>query len=110
MLPAQFRSSTFRLSDGGVIRYRSGRLLALAWSARQKKKPLYMLSTHHSSVSFSETASATKKVASKPVVVDMYNHGVNGVDIADQFTVYYSFVRRCLKINGRKSLLFGCSR
>lgn len=37
MIPTQFRSSTFRLSDGQVISYRSDRLLALAWRAPQKK-------------------------------------------------------------------------
>ena len=33
----------------------------------------------------------------KPVVVDKYNQSMNGVDLADQYTVYYSFVRRSKK-------------
>ena len=33
----------------------------------------------------------------KPVVVDLYNHSMYGVDRADQYTVYYSFVRRSVK-------------
>ena len=33
----------------------------------------------------------------KPLVVDRYNHSMNGVDRADQYTVYYSFVRRSVK-------------
>ena len=33
----------------------------------------------------------------KPVVVYKYNHSMNGVDRADQYTVYYSFIRRSVK-------------
>ena len=34
---------------------------------------------------------------SKPSVVKEYNHSMNGVDIADQLTVFYSFVRKTRK-------------
>ena len=30
----------------------------------------------------------------KPFVVDHYNHSMNGVDCADQYTVYYFFIQR----------------
>ena len=33
----------------------------------------------------------------KPLVVDEYNHSMNGVDKSDQYTVYYSFKRRSHK-------------
>ena len=33
----------------------------------------------------------------KPTVVDFYNHNMNGVDIADQHSVYYSFQQKTWK-------------
>lgn len=33
----------------------------------------------------------------KPVVVHTYNQHMNGVDIADQHSVYYSFIRKTIK-------------
>ena len=33
----------------------------------------------------------------KPIVDNHYNHCMNGVDRADQLTVYYSFVRKTSK-------------
>ena len=33
----------------------------------------------------------------KPAVVNSYNHNMNGVDVADQLTVFYSFVRKTRK-------------
>ena len=43
------------------------------------------------------TVRSRRSSQQKPVVVDRYNHSMNGVDRADQFTVYYSFVRRSIK-------------
>ena len=31
------------------------------------------------------------------MVVDKYNQSMNGIDLADYYTVYYSFVRRSMK-------------
>ena len=45
----------------------------------------------------SVTSRATHKEAEKPVVVDSYNQSMNGVDLADQYTVYYSFIRKSKK-------------
>ena len=80
---------------GETRSFRDDRLLVLAWRAETKKKPLIMVSscgsaqpvtitTHHESVS-------------KPAVVNAYNHSMNGVDVADQLTTYYSFVRKTRK-------------
>ena len=33
----------------------------------------------------------------KPSIVDEYNMSMNGVDKADQYTVYYAFVRKSRK-------------
>ena len=37
---------------------------------------------------------ATQTVQMKPQVVDEYNYSMNGVDKADQYAVYYSFIRK----------------
>lgn len=39
-----------------------------------------------------------RETVSKPAVVNVYNHSMNGVDIADQLTVFYSFVRKTKKL------------
>ena len=33
----------------------------------------------------------------KPQAVDLYNHNMNGVDVADQLTVFYPFIRKISK-------------
>ena len=43
------------------------------------------------------TSVATGCTATKPMVVDKYNHSMNAVDKANQYTVYYSFIRRSHK-------------
>ena len=93
-LPDTFRSQ-LRMSSGEVIAYRA---LALAWLAERKKKPVIMISTS-SSAAVTTVTSRNRHVQPqvKPVVVDSYNHHMNGVDIADQYAVYYSFVRKTVK-------------
>ena len=68
-------------------------MLAFGWRAAQKNKPLFMLSTKSSAKPISVTSVATGRTAMKPKVVDDYNRSMNGVDKADQYTVYYSFIR-----------------
>ena len=91
-LPDTFRSH-LRMSSGEVIAYRADHLLPLAWLAERKKKPVIMISTS-SSAAVTTVTSRNRHVQPqvKPVVVDSYNHHMNGVDIADQYAVYYSFV------------------
>ena len=73
----------------------SGSLLTVAWRAASKKKPLIMLSTSSSNTTVNiQSRYLTQK---KPLVVDSYNKSMNGVDRADQYTVYYSFVRRSVQ-------------
>ena len=43
------------------------------------------------------TINTRHDTVSKPAVVNSYNHCMNGVDIADQLTVFYSFVRKTRK-------------
>ncbi len=96
-LPDDFRG-TLRLGDGEVKAFRDGTLLALAWRAAAKKKPVIMLSTQSSATT--EVVPARRsgyEAQTKPVVVVTYNHHMNGVDIADQHAVYYSFIRKTVK-------------
>ena len=94
-LPDVIRSSSFSLRNDETRVFRAGALLSVAWRAASKKKPLIMLSNCccHEMV----TVRSRRSSQQKPVVVDRYNHSMNGVDRADQFTVYYSFVRRSIK-------------
>ncbi len=39
----------------------------------------------------------TKQVSTKPLVIHEYNLSMNGVEKADQYTTYYSFVRKSKK-------------
>ena len=66
-----------------------------AWRAATKKKPLIMLTSSwpHEMV----TVRSWRTTQTKPLVVDRYNQSMNGVDWADQYTVYYLFVSRSVK-------------
>ena len=96
-IPKNFRQKSFRLSDDEVQAYRSGRFMALAWRSPSKKKGIIMLSSKDSAQMTSVTSRATHRISEKPVVVDNYNQSMNGVDLADQYTVYYSFIRKSKK-------------
>ena len=95
-LPDTIRSLAFRLSDNEVIAFRDNCLLVLGWRAAQKKKPLFTLTTDCSANVIPVASRRTGRVE-KPVVVDRYNYSMNGVDRADQYTVYYSFIRKSKK-------------
>lgn len=67
----------------------------MAWRAEKKKKPLIMVSSCGSAKP--TTITTRHNTVSKPAVVNSYNHNMNGVDVADQLTVFYSFVRKTRK-------------
>ena len=96
-LPDEIRAKSFRLRDDEVQAYRSDDMLVVGWRAAKKKKPVVMLSTECSAASIDVRSRATGNILSKPVVINEYNYSMNGVDKADQFTVYYSFIRRSKK-------------
>ena len=96
-IPEVFRQKNFKLSDGEVCAYRSGHLLALAWRAPSKRKEIIMLSTTDNAKQAIVTSKATGKTALKPIVIDKYNQSMYGVDLADQYTTYYSFIRKSKK-------------
>lgn len=85
----------FIVLAGETIAFRNGRLLAMAWRAKTKKKPLIMVSSCGSAKPVTVTTRSGS--VSKPAVVNSYNPSMNGVDIADQLTVFYSFVRKTRK-------------
>ena len=94
-LPDVVRSSSFTLQGDETRAFRSGALLCVSWRAATKKKPLIMLSS--SSTHQMVTVRSRRTTQQKPIAVDRYNYSMNGVDRADQYTVYYSFVRRSVK-------------
>ena len=73
-----------RLEHGHVAAFRADHLLPLAWLAEKKKKPVVMVSTRSSAALTVLSARKSHTPTVKPVVVDNYNHHVNGVDLADQ--------------------------
>ena len=96
-LPDTIRSPSFGLGNYETMAFRYNLLLALGWRAARKKKPLIMVSTESSAQSVKVRSRATVRTALKPKVVDEYNLSMNGVDKADQYTVYYAFVRKSRK-------------
>lgn len=96
-LPSTIRSPPSKLRDDEVRAFRANHLLALEWRAAKKKSSLVMLSSSDSANTTQVVARVTHLLKHKPVVVDHYNQSMNGVDRADQCTVYYSFIRKCRK-------------
>ncbi len=94
-LPDDIRGR-LQLRSGEVVAFRDGTLLAVAWRAESKKKPVIMLSTN-STAEMVDVPRARGEPQSKPLVVHTYNKYMNGVDIADQHSVCYSFVRKSIK-------------
>ena len=56
-----------------------------------------MLSTESSARLVMVQSQATGRTSLKPKIVNEYNFSMNGVDKADQYTVYYSFIRKSRK-------------
>ena len=96
-LPDAIRSPSFRLGNDEIMAFRCDRLLTVGWRAAQKKKPLIIISTESSAKPTPVRAVATGRISIKPLIVDAYNRSMNGVDKADQYTVYYSFIQRSRK-------------
>ena len=82
-LPDVIRNASFSLRNDETRVFWSGALLTVAWRATTKRKQLIMLSSNctHDMV----TVRSRRATQMKPVVVDHYNHSMNGVDRAVQF-------------------------
>ena len=96
-LPSELRLKSFRLQDNEVQAHRAGDFLVVGWRAPKKKVPVIMLSSECSAATTEVCSRTTRQVTTKPLVVHEYNFSMNGVDKADQHTVYYSFIRRSKK-------------
>ena len=94
-LPSVVRNRGFTLQEGETRSFRDGRMLVTAWRAEKRKKPVILVSSGCSARPV--TLATRHESVSKPAVVNAYSHSMNGVDIADQLTVFYSFVRRTRK-------------
>ena len=96
-LPDAIRFGT-RLSDDEIRAFRDDdNILAMEWRAAKKKISVIMVSTDDTAQTCEVTSRSTGRQHIKPKVVDSYNQCMNGVDRADQHTVYYAFVRKCRK-------------
>ena len=95
-LPHDIRGN-LRLEHGQVAAFRADHLLALAWLAEKKKKPVVMVSTRSSAALTVVSSRKSHTPTVKLVVVDNYNHHMNGVDLADKHAVHYSFIRKTVK-------------
>lgn len=96
-IPDPIRAGTTP-QEGEVLSFRNDRMMALTWRAKKKKAPVIVLSTECSAqmvAVHSHGPGQSQKL--KPSAVDTYNHNMNGVDIADQYTVSYPFQRKTLK-------------
>ena len=96
-LPDPICLTPTRLADDEVKAFRADRLLGLEWRAAKKKKSLIMISTESSSNMVQVQSCGSQQEVHKPFVVNHYNHSMNGVDHADQYTVYFSFIRKARK-------------
>jgi hypothetical protein len=83
--------------EGEVMAFRDEYLMALSWCAK-KKASVVMLSTECSAqIVMVPSRQAGVAEQEKPSAVHTYNHQMNGVDIADQYTVSYPFTRKTIK-------------
>ena len=96
-LPDPIRLTPSRLADDEVKAFTADRLSALEWRAAKKKKSLIMISNESSSNMVQIQSRGSQQEVQKPFVVNHYNHSMNGVDRADQYTVYYSFIQKARK-------------
>ena len=97
-LPPNIRNPTQRLGDNEVQSYQSGNILCLAWRAPQRKSAVIMLSSEPSLQMVTvHPQMPHRNEVTMPAVVDRYNHNINGVDVADQLTMFYSIQRKTRK-------------
>ena len=81
-----------------MVSYRTNKLLALAWQAEKRNKPVFMLSTESSAAGVTvPSQNSYNPPTRKPSAVHLYNNNMNGVNRADQLAVYYSFERKTRK-------------
>ena len=95
-LPPEVRAANFKMVSNEVKAWRSDKALVVAWR-HEKKKPVVMLSTVSSAAPTRALVGQRRQPVMKPEVVVRYNNAMGGVDVADQYCVYYSFTRKSVK-------------
>ena len=96
-LPEEIRKPPKKLGANEVRAFRDSKMMALEWKAPKSKSSVVMLSTESPASMTSIQLSRNRGVVQKPLVVQRYNQSMNGVDRADQNSVYYSFIRKSRK-------------
>ena len=92
------------MGGGEVTAYSANKLLTLV--CRAEKVPVFMISSSATAeVITVQSHNRHVPPVLEPAVVDLYNN-MNGVDVADQLGVYYSFPRKLLK--WWRKVFFGC--
>jgi len=80
-LPKAIRAP-FSLRDGGSIRFRSERLMVIAWRAKLEKVPVIITSSSLPAT-MTQVSNRRGENMTKPLAIDTYNHTMNGVDRKD---------------------------
>ena len=75
--------SSFTLGDSDNMQFRCEQLIVIVWRAKSEKTPVIMVSSA-CSAGMIQVDNRKGEVLQKPVVVDTYNHSMNGVDRNDQ--------------------------
>ena len=71
-----------------MVSYRTNKLLALAWEAEKRNKPVFMLSTESSAAWVTVPSQNSYNLPTrKPSAVHLYNNNMNGVDRAEQISL-----------------------
>ena len=95
-LPEEVRWPSFKLASNAVKAWRKDRNLVVAWR-HENKKPVVMLASVFSAAHTRALTGRRRQPITKPEVVVRYNNAMGGVDLADQYSVYYSFTRKSVK-------------
>ena len=96
-LPQEIRKPLRKLGGNEMRAFRDSKMVALEWKAPKGKSSVIMLSTESAASVTRVQLSRNRGEVQKPLVVHRYNQSMNGVDRADQNSVYYSFIRKSRK-------------
>lgn len=87
--------SKISIRPNGCKAFRHDRMFVAVWRPEKKKKNIYMSTGH--TAEYVTVVRRGRRTKSKPSVIHQYNQWMNGVDMSDQLSVYYSFNRKSIK-------------
>ena len=96
-LPEEIRKPQKKLAANEVRAFRDLKMMVMEWKAPKGKSSVIMLSTESPASVTRVHLSRNRGEMHKPLVIQLYNQSMNGVDRADQNSVYYSFIRKSRK-------------